>query len=711
LKGRRLALAACPLIAVLLHLPTLSHDFVFDDRAVMEDNPLLQEIGSLPRLLVAPYWNTPVHRGTLYRPVTSVSFGLDRAIAGGFHPAWFHVVNVLLHGVVTLLVTLLALQILPGLWPGTIAGLLFAVHPIHVEAVAGVVGRAELLAAAGVLGALLAQRRAFASHGGSARLWTVLAWASLTLGMLSKESALVGPLLGLLVDAARPVTPPPPRARRVAIYAGYALAAGLVLVLRYGVLGALGLGAPIPFIDNPAAAAGSLAGRLTALGTMGRYAALLMWPARLSADYSYDQIPVIHSWLDPWAMAGLLTVLAVLSGALLLRHRPACGAALLWMGAASLLTCNLIVFIGTLMAERLMYLPSVGFCLLAGCLVAAMRRRLAARAVIVAMLLACAAAAGRTAARLPDWHDDFALYSSGARVSPRSARMRYNLGNAHLRRDEYAAAESEYRAALAIYPDFGDARANLGMALLQQGRADQAREQLEAVVAAHPEQPDLHVNLGNAYRALGSLTRAESEYREALRLDPQAARALNNLGSVLLVRGDVTRAIELLRQAVAADPGTAVFRINLADALTADGRAAQAQPLFEEAYRLQPDLAEARRGLGEVALRQGDMERAAHWFEMSTEGSAPSARGANFLGYLRSRRDDRRGAIRAYEQAVSLDPGLEDAHRNLGLLYAEEPDGRDRAVRHLEQSLQLAPDQPGARNLRALLERLKRTGS
>ncbi|HXH28901.1 MAG TPA: tetratricopeptide repeat protein, partial [Candidatus Polarisedimenticolia bacterium] len=161
---------------------------------------------------------------------------------------------------------------------------------------------------------------------------------------------------------------------------------------------------------------------------------------------------------------------------------------------------------------------------------------------------------------------------------------------------------------------------------------------------------------------------------------------------------------------VAADPATAVFRINLADALTADGRAAEAQPLFEEAYRLQPDLAEAQRGLGEVALRNGDREGAARWFEKSTTGPAPSARGANYLGYLRSQEGDRQGAIRAYEQALELDPGLDDVHRSLGILYAQEPADRARAVRHLEQSLTLAPDQPGARQLRRLLERLRGKG-
>ncbi|MGH9750908.1 MAG: protein O-mannosyl-transferase TMTC1-related protein, partial [Candidatus Polarisedimenticolia bacterium] len=371
MRGRALLLLSAPLAAALLYLPTLRHDFVFDDHAVIGLNPLLQDARTMPRVLLSPWWNTGSHRGLLYRPLTSLSFAADRALAGGLRPAWFHAVNVVLHALATLLVTRLAIQILPGLAGPAAAGLLFAVHPVHVEAVAGVVGRAEILAACGAVGALLCHRRAQA--GDRFPLWAASAWVVFLLGLGGKESAAVAPALCLLADAAFPR--PAPR-RRWILYAGYGAVLGTYLLARRFVLGSFGLGEPIPFVDNPAAAAGPIQGRLTALGVALRYAGLLLWPRHLSADYSYDQIPVVRTPADPWAIGGLLLVGGVIgAGAWLLRRAPAYGFALLFTAAAFAPTCNLLLFIGTLMAERLLYLPSAGACLLAGALAGALAAR------------------------------------------------------------------------------------------------------------------------------------------------------------------------------------------------------------------------------------------------------------------------------------------------------------------------------------------------
>ncbi len=709
MTGRALVLLACPFLAILLYLPTLGHDFVFDDRAVIAQNPLVNTPGSLTRILASPYWSVREHARSLYRPLTSVSFVLNRVAAGGLDTRAFHLVNILLHGVATLLVTLLAFEVLPGLRGPLVAGALFAVHPVHVEAVAGVVGRSEILAACGVLSAVLAHRRAQHPARRAAGPWMGAAWAGYFLGLLAKESAAAAVVLCGLTDRAFPVADGSGRRRRLVLYTGHAVALGIYLAARAQVLGGLGTGEPIPFVDNPAASAGPLAGRLTALGAVARYAILLLWPRRLSADYSYDQIPMIGSLADPLGASGLVLVLAAVGGgAWLVRRAPGWGYGLLWIAVSASLTSNLLFFIGTLLAERLMYLPSVGLCLLAGCLAAAAggdRRGALAMAV---MLLAVTAGAGRTLVRLPEWKDDFALYESAARVSPRSARIRYNLGNAFLRRGEYARAEENFRAALAIYPEFLDARVNLGMALLQQGRPREALGLLESAAARKPRDPDLAVNLGAAHRALGDDARAASEFRSALELDPHSARAWNNLGSIKLRAGDVAGAIADLEKAVRLAPDLAVFHLNLADALTAAARGPEATEHFEAAARIDPDLPEVHRGLGEVALRRGDLRGAEREFRLAAAAREPSARACNFLGYLLQRGGEHRAAAEQYERSVALDPGLADAHRSLGLLYAGALGDPARAAPHLRESLRIDPGQPGGDDLRALLRRLDR---
>ncbi len=708
MTGRRTALVLAPLVAILIYLPTFRNGFVLDDEAIVVGNPLMQDLRSVPRLLVAPYWNRPLQDGRLYRPLTSLTFALDRALAGGLRPGWFHVVNTLLHGLATLLVTLLALEIFQGGAAALAAGLLFAVHPVHVEAVAGVVGRAELLAASCVIASLLLHRRAQRLAGRAGRRLAMLgAWAAALLGMMAKESAVVAVLLCVVWDIAFPQQTG--SGRRRALYAGHAAALAVFFGARLLVVGAIGAGGSIPFVDNPAASAGPVDGRLTALGTVARYATLLLWPRRLSADYSFDQIPIIVSIFDPLALAGLLIViLLVAGGAFMLRRAPAAGFALLWIAIASLPASNLVVFIGTLMAERLMYLPSVGLCLLAGWGVARAAARGHARLALAAALCACAAMGARAWTRLPDWRDNFALYSSAARVSPRSARIRYNLGNAFLKREEYKSAEENYRVALSIYPGFNDARVNLGMALLQQGRSAEALEDFQSAAQERPLRADIALNLGSSYQALRRFGEAEEAFRRAIALDPGSASAWNNLGSIAMARGEHDAAIGHLRKAVELDPEVAIYRVNLADALVASGRAAEAASQFEKAARLAPDFPEAQRGLGEVALGRGDRAEAEREFRKAAGGHPGSARAANFLGYLLTLKGDTRGAVESYERALALDPTLHDAHRSLGMLYARALGDRERGALHLKASLRLAPDQPDAATVRRVLRELGR---
>jgi tetratricopeptide (TPR) repeat protein len=707
LTGRRTALVLAPLVAILIYLPTTRYGFVLDDEAVVVENPLMQDLGDLPRLLVAPYWNRPMQGGQLYRPLTSLTLALDRAIAGGPRPGWFHFVNTLLHGLATLLVTLLALEVLPGAGAALVAGLLFAVHPVHVEAVAGIVGRAEILAASCVLASLLLHRKAQRLPGRGGWLAMLAAWGTAFLGMMAKESAAVAGLLCAVSDMA--FTPGAGSGRRRVLYAGHAAVFAAFLGARLLVVGAIGTGGPIPFVDNPAASAGPVAGRLTAVGTVARYAALLLWPRRLSADYSFDQIPIIHSILDPLALAGsLIVLLLVAGGVLLLRRAPAGGFALLWIAISAMLTSNLLVFIGTAMAERLMYLPSIGLCLLAGWGVARAAEGGHARIALAGALCACMALGARAWTRLPDWRDDFALYSSAAMVSPRSARIRYNLGNAHLRREEYGRAEDSYRMALSILPGFNDARVNLGMALLQQGRASEALGHFQTAAQERPGRADIALNLGNAYRVLRHDDEAEAEFRRAIALDPGSAKAWNNLGSIAMARSAYAGAVEHLRKAVDLEPEVAIFRVNLADALVAAGRAEEATPHFETAARLAPDLPETLRGLGELALRRGDRAEAEREFRRAATGRPASARAANFLGYLLSLKGDARGAVESYELALALDPSLYDAHRSLGMLYARTLGDPERGALHLEASLRMSPDQPDAASLRRVLRELRR---
>jgi Flp pilus assembly protein TadD len=521
--------------------------------------------------------------------------------------------------------------------------LLFAVHPVHTEVLGEVVGRAELLAAAGSLASLLAflRGRAAERDGGAARAWYALSIAGFAAGFLAKENAIAAPLLVLAADrlfAGRPL--------RWSCHCAMALALGACLWARTAALGG-----PFPhggahFIDNPIAHLPFLQGRLTALDVIGRYAGLLVAPLRLSIDYSYNAIPAAGGWLEPRVLFGAAVVAGWAAGLILAwRRRPAAAFGLLFVGVALGPTANLLFPIGTIMAERLLYLPSVGLCLLAGDLAArvrrpegAARRRALVWGAACAVLLALLAARG--VARLRDWRDDRTIFRRATEVVPGSVRAQYNYGTASEEAGDDAAAQAAYERALGVWPHFGDAHynlagiharrsrwddavlhyrlavseapadvrylVNLGRALNAAGSPREAAEVLERAAGLDPSSDLAFTNLGAARLAEGDAAGAAAAYRAALRLAPDNPDYLKNLALALDALGDVDGAITALRNAVAARPGDPIAHHHLGRVLEGAGREAEAIAAYGEAIRLAPDSPVPLRNLGMLLLRTGD---------------------------------------------------------------------------------------------------------
>jgi tetratricopeptide (TPR) repeat protein len=461
--------------AVAVYSNSLPNGFALDDVPLVRDNERIDSLSKIPRLLTSPYWPEEGGSSGLFSPVTMISYALNRAFGGG-SPFWYHTGNLLLHALASLLAWYCACR--AGLERGAalLAAALFAVHPLHTEAVANIAGRAELLAAVFVLAAWILHR----GEG-----WNAAAGACYLLALLSKENAVLAPLLFLLDDRLRNV-------RRGRAYIAYGVALAVALPLRIVALGGLRGAESVAFIDNPPAFYGAAVRLATAAWVQLEYGLLFLWPARLSSDYSYDAIPVVQSALDPRLWAGLLwlAALAALAVAGYMRSRTvALGAAvwILFMIPAS----NLFFPSGTLMAERLCYLPSLGGCLLAGWLArfAAVRWRRFAPVVIAVSLVLLAASSLRTAWRNPVWKDNATLALHDTRVMPRSAKLHAGAGIALHDRGDVVEAEAAYRRALEIYPDYAQMHYNLGTLLQQQSRNGEAVEHLITAATISPHNP------------------------------------------------------------------------------------------------------------------------------------------------------------------------------------------------------------------------------
>lgn len=523
-----LALAA---LALLPFLNAIPGGFVYDDAFVIRDNPLVMGPHASAAALVH-YVHQP---GALYRPLTMLTYRANAALCPS--PQAFHAVNVALHALVTLLAFGALRRVTGSVSLAFPAAALFAVHPIHTDAVTNIVGRAELLAAAFVLAAIrlaatAASRRAPAIPQATAAL-------AVFLGCLCKESAFAGfalapaAFLWLRRNAGG-------RAGAASAAVPYVLGALAFLGLRLAIFGTLRLPYRPTWVDNPLAHLLPRERMATALVIVWQYVATLMAPLHLSADYSFNQVPPVVEATDPrlWGAAAVLAGVGfVCVAAWRWTPWPALGA--LFFCVTLGLTSNVPFPIGTIKAERLLYLPSLGFCLAVAAAIEAGARsgrawRAASHAVLCLLVLGYAA---RTWLRNPVWRTERTLWERTVHTAPFSAKAHFNLGAILEREGEPRRALAEYRRALNIFPYHGSAAAGIARIHLEAGRVAGALSWLERALDLDPDDAEVHYNHGLFWYRRGRLDAAEAAYRQAIERDPRHAWAHLGLAVTLLAQG------------------------------------------------------------------------------------------------------------------------------------------------------------------------------
>jgi hypothetical protein len=371
--------------AALLYLPTVQYGIVQDDRAIIAANPAAHSIGAALRAFDDPYWPRETGAG-LYRPVTILSYAVDWTVSGG-RTGWLHIMNALWHGLAAVLLVAVLARWLPTLAAAG-AGLVFAWHPVHVEAVASLVGRAELLAACGILGAVLASRRG----------WWIGAVVCAALAMLSKEH---GVIAGVVILLDRWLQGAEGRRYPLGLWIGLGLVTAGFLV-AWDVIGRAAVS------DAAAVFYGRSAwGRLAiALPAVLRATTLLFWPVSLSSDYGPRVLPA-YTGLSLPAVLGFCIVIALPLLVVWCRRRaPAVSFAAGVATLSYLPTSNLLLASGVVLAERNLYLAvALPAAIVASGLVWLAAQR-GVRPAIAALGLLALACGGRSLARLPSWRDN-----------------------------------------------------------------------------------------------------------------------------------------------------------------------------------------------------------------------------------------------------------------------------------------------------------------
>jgi tetratricopeptide (TPR) repeat protein len=547
------------LLAAAFSANSLSNDFAYDDVHIISENTAIQSLETLPGALVAPYW--PGRFGKqlgLWRPSTTLLLGLEWAVAGP-DPLLYHLVNVLAHMAATALVVLVLVELM-SLPAALVAGLVFAVHPVHSEAVANVIGIAEILPAVLFLLACLVHLR-----GPDRTSWGRALGVGLLYGVAfgGKESAVTLPGVIFLLDAAR---------QRLAFsdlrayladrwkaYFVLAVVGGGLLIARFQILGS---------IANPFGPLGAdLLKEIPRIWTLGEvwshYVRLLVLPLDLSSDYSPDVIPISIGW-HAANLVGLFLALGILVGALAAWRRPAmargtdtaraAGFGVVWFLVTVSPLSNVLFLSGVLLAERTLYLPSVGFVAALGWLVVrvAGERRVVAVVGLAGLLTFMG---WKTWTRNPTWQDNITVFGTLIDDYPYSGRSQWVLGDLFFQKGQPSQGLVSYRAAINILGPHYQLITEISKKLIGAEYYEAAERLLQFSWREYPEFSVAPGLLAVIYSEWGMPEETEKYCRIALAVDGDDAVREHLLAWALAEQGRWHEAAEAREAAIALGEG------------------------------------------------------------------------------------------------------------------------------------------------------------
>ena len=586
------------------------HSFVnYDDTLYVTKNPHVQDGLTFKDIT----WSlTATHAGN-WHPLTWLSHMLDCQLYG-MNPGWHHFSSLLFHTANALLLFLALNRMTGRLWRSAFVAGLFALHPLHVESVAWVAERKDVLSTFFLFLTLLSYIWYVERPGFYRYLLVILCFV---LGLMAKPMVVTLPFVLLLLDywplgrlpvgrlqgASLPATDPLVPSRNVVSHARSLLwekipfftLAAVSSVITY--VAQNSHNAVKTLIKFP------LEYRLAnGLVSYTNYLAKMVWPKDLAVFYPHpgQSLPIWQA-----VLAGLILLIISIAVIRLGRRYPYLPVGWLWYVGTLVPVIGLVQVGAQAMADRYTYVPLIGLFFMIAWGVADLlgSRRYGKPALAVTATLLLSALMVCTTMQVSYWKNSLTLFEHTLRATSHNSQIHNNLGNVLTQQGKLQEAISHYTKALEISPNYAEAQINLGVALTRQGRLKEAIKYYSAALQLKSNSAELHNNLGVALFGLGDIPGAIKNYLAAVQLKPDYAEAHNNLGNALARLGKLVEAETHYSKALEIRADYPEAHNNLGAALARQGRLNEAIAHFSEAVRLAPDFAQARANL-KLALQE-----------------------------------------------------------------------------------------------------------
>jgi Flp pilus assembly protein TadD len=592
-----LDLVICALLAaavIAVYAQAVSFEFLaYDDPGYVTENAHVQ--AGLTGEGID--WSLRSGENGNWHPLTWISLMLDVLLLGR-GPGGFHAVNVLLHLIATLLLYLVLKRMTGAVGPSAFTAALFALHPAHVESVAWIAERKDVLSALFWF-LTLGVYAGYAARPAAGRY--VLLIVTFALGLMAKPMLVTLPFVLVLLD----VWPLGRLARPDDSAAATRAGLGRLLLEKVPLLALAAASSVVTFLVQRAAGAVlpmerlPLGARLANAGlSYWRYIGKLVWPLHLSPFYRFEAD--WSSWEIALAWAGLAAATALVLSQV--RRLPFLAVGWLWYLGTLVPVIGLVQVGRQAMADRYTYIPSVGLFIMAAWGLAALastaripRATIAAAAGIVLVLLSA-----RTFVQARYWKSTVTLFEHAVEENPRNAMAHNMLGSALDEQGRTAEAEQHLRQALALEPGFASAHLSLGLLLAKRGETTEAASHLEQALRTKPNNAPAHKVLGGILGRMGRLEEAGEQFAEAARLDPTDPEARYSLGLTLAARKRYGEAAAEYEGALRLGAKEADVWNSLGFTRQKLGRLDEAMQAYMQALRLRSDYPDARYNLALV---------------------------------------------------------------------------------------------------------------